>query len=75
MIARFQMLQRGLMPYVVASQPIPILAIAPIKKPATKASHRADLGRKAIANLRKQGLDVKWQELRKSVVKLKLGGE
>ena len=29
-IARFQMLQRGLMPYVVASQTIPILAIAPI---------------------------------------------
>ncbi|CAN5665689.1 MAG: ABC transporter permease [Gaiellaceae bacterium] len=29
-IARFQMLQRGLMPYVVASQTIPILAVAPI---------------------------------------------
>jgi len=29
-IARFQMLQRGLMPYVVGSQTIPILAIAPI---------------------------------------------
>ena len=29
-IARFRMLQRGLMPYVVASQTIPILAIAPI---------------------------------------------
>lgn len=29
-IARFQILQRGLMPYVVASQTIPILAIAPI---------------------------------------------
>jgi len=29
-IARFQVLQRGLMPYVVASQTIPILAIAPI---------------------------------------------
>ncbi len=29
-IARFRILQRGLMPYVVASQTIPILAIAPI---------------------------------------------
>src|SRR5918992_1202025 len=29
-IARFQVLQRGLMPYVVASQTIPILAIAPM---------------------------------------------
>ena len=29
-IARFQMLQRGLMPYVVGSQTIPILAMAPI---------------------------------------------
>lgn len=29
-IARFQVLQRGLMPYVVGSQTIPILAIAPI---------------------------------------------
>jgi NitT/TauT family transport system permease protein len=29
-VARFQILQRGLMPYIVASQTIPILAIAPI---------------------------------------------
>ena len=29
-IARYQTLQRGLMPYVVGSQTIPILAIAPI---------------------------------------------
>ena len=29
-IARFRVLQRGLMPYVVASQTIPILAIAPM---------------------------------------------
>jgi NitT/TauT family transport system permease protein len=29
-IARFQILRRGLMPYVVASQTIPILAVAPI---------------------------------------------
>ena len=27
-----------------------------IKKPATKASYRTDLARKAIANLKKQGL-------------------
>lgn len=30
LIARFRLLQRGLMPYVVASQTIPILAIAPM---------------------------------------------
>ena len=30
LIARFGVLQRGVMPYVVASQTIPILAIAPI---------------------------------------------
>ena len=30
LIARFAVLQRGVMPYVVASQTIPILALAPI---------------------------------------------
>ena len=30
LIAQFRVLQRGFMPYVVASQTIPILAIAPI---------------------------------------------
>ena len=32
-----------------------------IKKPASKASYRTDLARKAIANLRKQGVDVSGQ--------------
>jgi NitT/TauT family transport system substrate-binding protein len=46
-----------------------------IKKPATKASYRTDLARKAIANLKKQGLDVTGKGFKKSVVKLKLGGK
>jgi NitT/TauT family transport system substrate-binding protein len=46
-----------------------------IKKPATKASYRTDLARKAIANLKKQGLDVNGKGFKKSVVKLKLGGK
>ncbi len=46
-----------------------------IKKPATKASYRTDLARKAIANLKKQGLDVTGKGFKKSVVKLKAGGK
>ncbi len=46
-----------------------------IKKPATKASYRTDLARKAIANLKRQGLDVNGKSFKKSVVKLKLGGK
>ncbi len=46
-----------------------------IKKPATKASYRADLARKAIANLKKQGLDVNGKGYSKAVVKLTLGGK
>jgi len=46
-----------------------------IKKPATKASYRTDLARKAIANLKKQGLDVNGKGYKKSVVKLTLGGK
>ncbi len=46
-----------------------------IKKPATKASYRTDLARKAIANLKKQGLDVNGKGFKKAVVKLKLGGK
>ncbi|MGI8886832.1 MAG: ABC transporter substrate-binding protein [Gaiellaceae bacterium] len=46
-----------------------------IKKPATKASYRTDLARKAIANLKKQGLDVNGKSFKKSVVKLTLGGK
>ncbi len=46
-----------------------------IKKPASKASYRTDLARKAIANLKKQGLDVNGNGFKKSVVKLRLGGK
>ncbi len=34
-----------------------------IKKPAAKASYRTDLARKAVANLRRQGLDVNGNRL------------
>jgi NitT/TauT family transport system substrate-binding protein len=46
-----------------------------IKKPATKASYRTDLARKAIANLKRQGLDVNGKGFQKAVVRLKLGGK
>lgn len=46
-----------------------------IKKPATKASYRADLALKAVANLKKQGLDVTGKSFKKSVVILKAGGK
>ena len=46
-----------------------------IKKPATKASYRADLARKAVANLKKQGVDVKGTTWKKSVVVLREGGK
>jgi NitT/TauT family transport system substrate-binding protein len=46
-----------------------------IKKPATKASYRTDLARKAIANLRKQGLDVTGKGFKKAVVTLREGGK
>ena len=46
-----------------------------IKKPATKASYRTDLAKKAIANLKRQGLDVSGKGFKKAVVKLKLGGK
>jgi NitT/TauT family transport system substrate-binding protein len=46
-----------------------------IKKPASKASYRTDLAKKAIANLKKQGLDVNGRSWKKAVVKLKLGGK
>ena len=39
-----------------------------IKKPATKASYRTDLARKAVANLQKQGLDVNGKGFKKKVV-------
>jgi NitT/TauT family transport system substrate-binding protein len=46
-----------------------------IKKPASKASYRADLAKKAVANLKKQGIDVNGTGWKKAVVKLKAGGK
>jgi NitT/TauT family transport system substrate-binding protein len=46
-----------------------------ISKPATKASYRSDLALKAVANLKKQGVDVYGKKWKKAVVKLKLGGK
>jgi NitT/TauT family transport system substrate-binding protein len=46
-----------------------------IKKPASKAAYRTDLAKKAVANLRRQGLDVTGKGFKKSVVVLKEGGK
>jgi NitT/TauT family transport system substrate-binding protein len=46
-----------------------------IKKPATKASYRTDLARKAVANLKKKGFDARGQGFKKRVVVLKEGGK
>ena len=46
-----------------------------IKKPASKAAYRTDLAKKAIANLKKQGLDVTGKGFTKKVVILKEGGK
>jgi NitT/TauT family transport system substrate-binding protein len=46
-----------------------------IKKPASKAAYRTDLAKKAVANLRKQGLDVTGKNFKKKVVILKEGGK
>jgi NitT/TauT family transport system substrate-binding protein len=46
-----------------------------IKKPASKAAYRTDLARKAVANLRKKGVDVRGQGFKKRVVILKEGGK
>jgi NitT/TauT family transport system substrate-binding protein len=46
-----------------------------IKKAASKASYRTDLAKKAIANLKKQGLDVNGRSWKKAAVKLKAGGK
>jgi NitT/TauT family transport system substrate-binding protein len=46
-----------------------------IKKPASKASYRTDLAKRAVANLKKQGVDVLGRKWKKAVVKLKLGGK
>ncbi len=46
-----------------------------IKKPASKAAYRTDLAKKAVANLRKKGIDVTGKGFKKSVVVLKEGGK
>ena len=46
-----------------------------IKKPASKASYRTDLARKAVANLRKQGIDVYGKKWKKAKVTLTEGGK
>ena len=46
-----------------------------IKKPASKASYRTDLAKKAVASLKKQGLDVFGKSFKKQVVVLKAGGK
>ena len=46
-----------------------------IKKPATMASYRSDLAKKAVAMLKAQGVDVYGKKFKKSVVVLKEGGK
>jgi NitT/TauT family transport system substrate-binding protein len=46
-----------------------------IKKPASNAAYRTDLAKKAVANLRKQGIDVTGKSFKKAVVTLKEGGK
>ncbi|MBA2295118.1 MAG: ABC transporter substrate-binding protein [Actinobacteria bacterium] len=46
-----------------------------IKKPATVASYRADLARKAVSALRRQGVDVNGKKWKKAVVVLREGGK
>jgi NitT/TauT family transport system substrate-binding protein len=46
-----------------------------IKKPASNAAYRTDLAKRAVANLRKQGIDVTGKSYKKSVVVLKEGGK
>jgi hypothetical protein len=46
-----------------------------INKPATKASYRTDLAKKAVAALKKQGVDVTGQRWKKATVKLTFGGK
>jgi NitT/TauT family transport system substrate-binding protein len=45
-----------------------------IKKPASAASYRTDLAKKAVANLKKQGVDVYGKRWKKQTVKLTEGG-
>lgn len=46
-----------------------------IKKRATRAAYRSDLARRAIANLKRQKVDVLGKKYKKSVVRLKEGGK
>jgi NitT/TauT family transport system substrate-binding protein len=46
-----------------------------IKKPASKASYRTDLAKKAVAALKKQGVDVYGKSWKKATVKLTAGGK
>jgi NitT/TauT family transport system substrate-binding protein len=46
-----------------------------IKKPATSAAYRTDLAKKAVAALKKQGVDVYGKHFKKAKVTLKLGGK
>jgi NitT/TauT family transport system substrate-binding protein len=46
-----------------------------IKKRAASASYRTDLAKKAVATLKKQGVDVNGNSWKKSTVKLTLGGK
>jgi NitT/TauT family transport system substrate-binding protein len=46
-----------------------------IKKPATKASYRTDLAKRAVAALKKKGIDVYGKGWKKAGVKLKAGGK
>jgi NitT/TauT family transport system substrate-binding protein len=45
-----------------------------IKKPASSASYRTDLAKKAVGNLKKQGIDVYGKRWKKRIVKLTEGG-
>jgi NitT/TauT family transport system substrate-binding protein len=46
-----------------------------IKKPATTASYRTDLAKKAVANLKKKGIDVLGKGFKKATVTLREGGK
>jgi NitT/TauT family transport system substrate-binding protein len=46
-----------------------------IKKPAKASSYRTDLAKKAVANLKRQGVDVYGRSWKKKVVKLTEGGK
>ena len=46
-----------------------------IKKPASASSYRTDIAKKAVANLKKQGIDVYGKSWKKATVKLTAGGK